>query len=132
MDKFSLDTFQHTVDDVLLRHRSALDILTKLQESTSRVNRAVAKSITYCGCVKMNAEKQEIPRDASFSQLKEYMQNHLEGNLCEVCRDKIHHEISTNFFYITALCNLLTIDMDDMLTDYHQNHLNTLGKYGLL
>ena len=35
------DNFQNSVDESLLRHRSVLDVITKLQESDARVNRAV-------------------------------------------------------------------------------------------
>ena len=52
------DNFQNSVDESLLRHRSILDIITKLQESQARVNRAVAKSVTNCGCIKVEAKKQ--------------------------------------------------------------------------
>ncbi|EET85405.1 conserved hypothetical protein [Clostridium carboxidivorans P7] len=51
------DDFQNAVDESLLRHKSILDIMTKLQESNARINRAIAKSITNCGCIKLTAEK---------------------------------------------------------------------------
>ena len=64
------DEFQN-VRDLLIRHRSILDILSKLSESACRVNRAVVKSITDCGCVSINAEKVQIPEHIdSFEELK--------------------------------------------------------------
>ncbi len=131
MDKFPTNNFQEVVDDVLIRHRSILDILTKLQESSAKINRAVAKSATYCGCIQIHVEKQEVPSDASYSQLKGYMNNHIKGELCDICKEKIEHEISTNFFYLTAMCNLFKIDIEDMLTNYNEQ-LKALGKYRLL
>lgn len=132
MEKFSLQEFQHKVDDVLVRHRSVLDILTKLQESSTRVNRGVAKSVTYCGCIQLNIKKQEAPPDISYSELKNYMDNHVKGQLCDVCKEKIQEELSSNFFYMAALCNLFEIDMEELLKNYNDNHLKTLGKFGLL
>ncbi|HHT27849.1 MAG TPA: DUF1573 domain-containing protein, partial [Firmicutes bacterium] len=38
--------FQEAVNEYLVRHRSILDILSKLQESVARTNRAVAKAVT--------------------------------------------------------------------------------------
>lgn len=132
MEKFSIEEFQHKVDDVLIRHKSALDILTKLQESTARVNRAAAKSATSCGCVQLNIKKQEAPPDISYSELKDYMSTHVEGSLCDVCKEKMEHEISTNIFYMAALCNLFDMSLEEILSNYHHNQLKTLGKYGLL
>lgn len=71
------DDFQELVDYQLVRHRSILDILSKYQESASRVNRAVAKSVTSCGCIEIEAKKQDVPKDVSLSQLKQYMDSHL-------------------------------------------------------
>jgi len=131
MKNFPIDDFQTIVDDVLIRHRSILDILTKLQESTSKINRAVAKSATYCGCIKIHGEKQEIPMDVSYSQLKGYMSDHVQGELCDICKEKIEHELSTNFFYLTALCNVFDINIEEMLVKYNEQ-LKALGKFGLL
>ncbi|SDL27211.1 DUF1573 domain-containing protein [Natronincola ferrireducens] len=132
MEKFSLQDFQHKADDVLIRHKSILDILTKLQESSARINRAVAKSATYCGCIELHIKKQEIPENISYSQLKGYMKSHVDGGLCDVCKEKIEQELSTSFFYMSALCNIFDLDMKNLLEDYYENHLKTLGKYGLL
>jgi len=51
-------TFQKSVDQFLIQHRSILDLMTKYQESNSRVNRAIAKAVTQCGCIKIKAKKQ--------------------------------------------------------------------------
>jgi len=132
MDKLSLNEFQKKVDEVLIRHRSVLDILTKLQESSTRVNRGVAKSATYCGCIEIHVKKQEIPPDILYSELKDYMDDHITGELCDICREKIQEEISSNLFYITSICNLFDINMEKLLSDYNENNLKTLGQYGLL
>ncbi len=132
MNKFSIKKFQEEVDNVLIRHRSMLDVLSKLHESCARINRAVAKSSTSCGCIKLHGKKQEIPADISYSQLNQHMSSHLEGDLCDVCREKIEEEISAHFFYLSALSNHLDVDLQGLLTNYLENHLKTLGKYSLL
>jgi len=131
MNQFSFNQFQDQVDDVLIRHKSILDILSKLQESSAKINRAVAKSVTDCGCIQVYSKKQSIPEDLSYSELKNYMSNHTEGYLCDVCKEKIGEEISTTIFYITALCNSFNINIDDMLDNY-TSQIKTLGEYGLL
>ena len=53
--------FQHMVSELLIRHRSILDCLSKYQESTSRVNRSIIKTVTDCGCISIIANKQQFP-----------------------------------------------------------------------
>ncbi|MGV8145224.1 MAG: DUF1573 domain-containing protein [Alkaliphilus sp.] len=131
MQNFTINNFETKVKEITTRHKSVLDILTKLQESTAKVNRAVTKSATYCGCISINASKQDSPKNITYSELSEYMKTHVEGALCDVCRDKVIQEISQNIFYLTALCNTFDIDFESMIKNYY-TQLNALGKYGLL
>lgn len=127
------DDFQNTVNESLLRHRSILDILTKLQESESRINRAVAKSITTCGCIEVDARKNKSiykDDDMGIKELKDSLETHLNGKLCENCRDVIESEIGNNLFYLASLCNLLDLNLYDIfLKEYDK--MDTLGKYTL-
>lgn len=107
--------------------------MTKLQESEARINRAVAKSITRCGCIKLNAKKQEIPGEDSeieIENLSQCLQTHVKGKLCDNCRDVIESEIGTNIFYLTSLCNTLGLSLYDILLKEYDK-VNTLGKYNL-
>ena len=125
------DNFQNSVDESLLRHRSILDILTKLQESEARVNRAVAKSVTNCGCIKVEAKKQYTPDnidDLDLDTLNASLDTHMQGKLCENCREVIESELGNNLFYITSLCNLLDLNLYDILLKEYDK-INTLGKY---
>ncbi|WP_432404614.1 DUF1573 domain-containing protein [Wukongibacter sp. M2B1] len=124
------DQFQNSVDEVLTRHKSILDILTKLQESSSRVNRAAIKSVTSCGCIKINASNQEVPDGTPYKDAKNYMDNHLNGELCEVCKEKIIQEIGRNLFYIAALANSLDINLYDVLINECKK-IEALGEYSL-
>ncbi len=124
------DEFQNSIEDVLTRHKSILDIITKLQEATSKVNRAVVKSVTTCGCISINASKQNIPADVNFEESKNYMHNHLDGTLCESCREKINEELGNNIFYLAALANTLDINLYGTIIN-KSNELKTLGKYSL-
>ena len=54
MKDIIFDSFQNDVSESLLRHKSILDVLTKYTESSSRINRAVAKAVTNCGCIEIN------------------------------------------------------------------------------
>ena len=125
------DNFQNSVDESLLRHRSILDIITKLQESQARVNRAVAKSITNCGCIKVEAKKQYTPAnidDLNLDTLSASLDTHMQGNLCKNCREVLERELGNNLFYITSLCNLLDLNLYDILLKEYDK-INTLGKY---
>lgn len=126
------DDFQNSVNECLLRHKSILDILTKLQESQSRVNRAVVKSVTNCGCTEIIAKKKiskNLQEDIEGS-LDETLNSHINGHLCENCEEVICQEIGNNLFYLTALCNMLDLNLYDILLK-ENDALNTLGKYSL-
>lgn len=130
MKDFICEDFQRSVSELLIRHKSILDILTKLEESQSRVNRAVAKAVTNCGCIEVNAKKQTIPPDADIEDLKNCMSSHLKGELCENCKDIIEKEIGNNIFYITSLCNTLGISLNTVLEKEYEK-INTLGIYNM-
>jgi len=124
------DHFQDSVGELLIRHKSILDIMTKYQESQSRVNRAVVKAVTSCGCITINSKKQNFDEQVAYQDLKNYMDTHLRGNLCPNCRDVIEKELGNNLFYVAALCNVLDISMYDvLLKEYEKMH--TLGIYNL-
>lgn len=133
MKDIVFDDFQNCVDDSLIRHASILDVLTKLQESEGRINRAIVKSVTSCGCISIKAEKQHIPQDEddiNVKNLKKYLKTHVEGNLCDNCKDIVENEIGNNIFYIAAICNILDINLYDIMLK-ELNKTNTLGKFNL-
>ena len=66
------DNFQDSVGELLVRHKSILDVLTKYQESQSRVNRAVVKAVTSCGCIEINSKKQNYDNEITLQELKNY------------------------------------------------------------
>ena len=124
------DQFQSTVKSLLIRHQSILDILSKGQESSARVNRAVVKSVTSCGCHAVNAHKKPVPPDASLADLKELLNSQLEGFICDNCRDIIEAELGKQLFYIAALSNALDISLTDVLYQEHKK-LQTLTVFNL-
>jgi len=125
------DGFQQTVAEHLVRHRSILDVLSKLQESNARINRAVAKAVTSCGCLTVEARKQQVPPEvSSYQEAKKYMETHLEGQICEHCKEIVEQELGNQLFFLAALCNLLDINLYDIFLRKDQ-HLRTLGPYSL-
>ena len=104
-------SFQHTVGEYLVRHRSILDTLTKLQESNSRVNRAVAKAVTTCGCITVEAGKQQIPDSMNLLDYKEGVSSHLSGHICDHCMEVLEVEIGNHLFYLAAVCETLGLDL---------------------
>jgi hypothetical protein len=122
--------FQNAVDEYLVRHRSVFDVLTKYQEAAARVNRAYAKAVTECGCVTIEAGRQEIPEEAEFRNLKQYMSNHTSGQPCAHCREVIAKEMGRSMFYQAALCNLAGLNIRDVMEQEHKN-LTTLGVFHL-
>lgn len=128
MKDIIFDDFQNSVSESLLRHKSILDIMTKYSESSARVNRAVAKSVTNCGCIKISAKKQHLPEDNSMEEIAHCLNTHMEGKVCDNCREIIEREIGNNLFYLTSLCNDLDISLYDVLLK-ENDKINTLGRF---
>ena len=128
-DKCCLD-FQSAVDDYLIRHRSILDVLTKHQEAAARVNRAVAKAVTECGCIKISATRQQVPPDTTYSDLKQFMSSHIEGEPCTTCKEIIAKELGHSLFYVAALCNMTGLDLYSVMKQELSN-VTTLGFFHL-
>jgi len=125
-----VDQFQYTVAELLVRNKSILDQITKFQDSNGRVNRGIVKSVTQCGCVKINAEKQVMPADSDFDEIRSNMKTHLEGNLCDNCRDLIEKDIGRNLFYLASICNTLDLNLYDIIIK-ELDRVKMLGKYNL-
>ncbi len=130
MGKNTLDDFQDQVSQLLIRHRSILDVISKTQETTARVNRALTKAITECGCVQIVAKKQPYDASKSLSENRELLDTHFSGHLCEHCRDVLTAELGKNLFYLTALCNIADIKLSEVLKS-ESERLNTLGVFNL-
>ncbi|AET65936.1 hypothetical protein Desor_0218 [Desulfosporosinus orientis DSM 765] len=124
------DQFQDTVKSLLIRHQSILDIISKGQETSARVNRAVVKSVTSCGCHAVNARKKVIPPDASLADLKDLLDSQLEGLICDNCQDIIAAELGKQLFYIAALANALDISLSDVMNQ-ELKKLQTLTIFNL-
>jgi hypothetical protein len=126
----TLDQFQQQVSELLLRHRSLLDVMSKFGQAGSSVNRAVTKAVTDCGCIELNARKQQYSDDSDLEHAKETLQSHLSGAVCEHCRDVLKADLGRNLFYMTALCNLLDIQLDEVIADEYDK-CTTLGLFNL-
>ncbi len=123
--------FQDCVSNAQFRNKSILDIVTKISEKTAMLDRAVFKSVTHCGCIKINAIKQVICIDKSIEENKECLKSHIEGNLCEKCTEKIEEEMGDLLYYLASLCDSLDMDLGDIIQQ-KQEYLKTLGIYSLL
>ena len=119
------DEFQNTVSELLIRHKSILDVLSKSQETNARVNRAVTKAITSCGCMKVTTKKNQLPENGTIDDLKELLGSHLNGELCSSCKEVVESEIGKSLFYYAALCNHLDLNLYDILIK-EQKKLSTL------
>lgn len=128
--ELSEGTFQHTVAEYLIRHRSILDVESKLTEATSRINRAIAKSVTSCGCITITAGRQRFPAELSLSEVRTLMQSHLDGALCGRCREVLETEIGMALFYLAAVCGLFNLDLEAILKKEH-TRVATLGIFHL-
>lgn len=123
--------FQKTTSDLQFLNKSILDIVTKLDEQTSMLNRAVFKSATHCGCIEIHATKQLYSLDKSLEENQAELDTHIEGALCPKCKDKVEEEMGELLFYLASMCESLDLDLKEIMSQKHQ-HLKTLGLYNLL
>lgn len=121
--------FQETVGKYLARHKSLLDVMSKLQEAGARTNRAVAKAVTTCGCIKVTAQKQQIPAgEVGYRELAHHMQTHVEGGLCDACREALESEVGLQLLYLAGLCEVLGINLGEVL-GRERDRLAALGPF---
>lgn len=128
-DNNILEDFQDQVSEVLVRHKSILDIMTKLDEFNSRINRAVAKSVTMCGCISINATKQDFGND-SFENMFKNVSSHTNGSICDSCKDVLEQEMGSYMFYMAGLSNTLGLSLDATVKKEY-DRIKTLGIYSL-
>ncbi len=130
MKETTLDSFQYAVSELLVRNKSILDEMSKLSDSNARINRSISKAVTQCGCIKINASKQDYPEDAEYAKIKDFMSSHLEGKLCPNCRDIIEKDMGRHLFYLTTLCNNLDLNLYDIILK-ESERLRLFGKFNL-
>lgn len=124
-----IDSLQDQVKDSLVRHKSILDIMTKLQEYNSRINRAIAKSVTSCGCIELHAIKQEF-ESISLEDMVGKVDSHIVGDICPSCKEVLEQEIGAYVYFLTALGNTLDFKLSDTIQK-ELERTKTLGVYGM-
>ncbi|MFZ5646379.1 MAG: DUF1573 domain-containing protein [Bacillota bacterium] len=125
-----IDEFQNTVSEVLIYNRSILDIMARVQETNAKLHWSIIKAVTRCGCIKIDASKANIPSGATLADLKEILDSHVKGDLCDNCREAIENSVGKMFLYTAAVCNLLDLNMYDILLK-EQKQMKILGYYNL-
>ncbi len=123
-------SLQEAVSEYLIRHRSILDVISKFQEANAKVNRAVVKAVTTCGCVEVKAGRQNVPTDITYWEMKEHMATHVNGRICEHCQEVLEQEIGRHMFYLAALCDLFQLDLEGVV-DSERRRIATLGVFNL-
>lgn len=125
-----LNDFQKQVSELLLRHRSLLDVLSKYDQSNASVHRSTIKAVTECGCIEIHGTKQNYHPEMTLEDAKRELNTQVQGKLCENCLEAISSELGRNVFYLAALCNLLDVDMQEIV-DKESKKCSTLGLFNL-
>jgi hypothetical protein len=130
MEETDCARLQHLVSQFLIRHRSILDVQSKLNESTARISRAIAKAVASCGCVQVHASRQRFPTDIGLGDLRGFLSTHLQGEPCEHCREDLADQIGTTLFYLAAMCYITGLDLNTILRR-ERDRVSALGVYHL-
>lgn len=115
-----LSDFQTQVEKSLIRHKSIIDIMTKMEEYNARMNRSIAKSVTRCGCIEINASKQNYDSD-TLEEFAKTASNHVKGDICPSCKENLEREMGAYLFYLIALCNTFDIEIAKVLDTEYAN-----------
>jgi NTP pyrophosphatase (non-canonical NTP hydrolase) len=130
MSALTLKEFQQQVSELLLRHRSLLDVLSKSQQSNASINRSIVKAVTECGCIRLNADKQAYSADLSLEEAQKLLKTHVDGKLCDACLEVVTAEVGKNLFYLSSMCNLLGLQMEEIM-EKESKKCATLGLFNL-
>ena len=74
--------------------------MSKMGQTNAAATRSVTKAITECGCIELHATKQDFEPGMNLQQAKETISKHVQGELCENCRDVITNELGRSLFYM--------------------------------
>jgi len=124
------DELQNTVSELLIYNRSILEIMAKVQENNARLHRSIINSITSCGCITIKATKSKIPSDAALADLRQIFDPHVNGELCDNCRENIEKAVGRSILYIAAICNSLDLNIYDIILK-EQKQMKILGYYNM-
>ncbi|MDP2892346.1 MAG: DUF1573 domain-containing protein [Bacillota bacterium] len=130
MKDILFEDFQQVADEMLLRNKSLLDTLSKLQLAGAKLNRTVIKSVTHCGCISIHGRKQNFKEGYSLEEMKKHVNAQVSGELCGNCRELVEKEMGGLMFYLAAVCNTLRLSMYDVLIK-ERDELLALGKFNL-
>jgi hypothetical protein len=124
------DEFQNTVARHLVQNKSILDTISKMDETNARIHRVISRSVTQCGCIRVEARRQEVPNDASLAELGGRLDTHVRGELCSDCRERLETEVGSALFYLAAVCDLLGVSLYDCLLE-ESKRIRALGVFNL-
>ncbi len=130
MQANELDMFQTLSNEMLIRNRSILDTITKYQETAARASRAISKAATHCGCIEIEAKKQDFDTDLTSESIQTHFARHINGQLCPSCKEAISSELGANMFYIASLCNSLGLNINDIIQS-ETKRVSSLGKFSM-
>lgn len=124
------DDFQASVSSHLVQNKSILDAVTKLNEASMRVQRAITRAVTQCGCIRIEAGRQRVPEVSSLEELGRVLDSHVRGDLCVDCRELVETEVGNSLCYVAAVCELVGVNMYDCLIGVDKR-IRALGMFHL-
>jgi hypothetical protein len=121
---------QQVAAQMLLRNKSLLDALTKMQEAGAKTLRSVVKAATRCGCIELSGALQPINSNMTFEEIRGKLNFYKDGEICNECKFAVEKEMGAVLFYMASVCNALDLDMNEIIEkEIERNRL--LGGYSL-
>lgn len=123
MEELLLEEFQTMTGELLMRNTSMVDMMSKLSTTCGKINRALTKAATDCGCISFCAVKKDLSEPKQEAA-------HMEGTLCPICREEVEKAVGEHLFYLASLLNPLELNLCDVLLN-EKKRVEMLGKYNL-
>lgn len=70
------------------------------------------------------------PTGLRIEEAQHKLGTHVQGHLCENCKEIVSDQLGKNMFYISALCNLLDIKLEDVV-ERESKKCSTLGFFNM-
>jgi len=125
-----LATLQHLVSQFLIRHRSILDVQSKLNEATARISRALAYAVVTCGCVQIHAERQCFPATLGWETAVAFSPPTWRGNRASAVGSIWRARSAAPSSTWPPLCHISGLNLDAILRK-ERDRVSALGVYHL-
>ena len=122
---------QEKADEYLILNPAVLQILFQINHANMQLQQAALRASNHCGCIHLTTAKPDLPKEATWQDLKNKPTGDELNQLCPECKGLIKDKMGRILFYLAALGNAFDISLDDVI-DQEISHLDLLGYFMIM